>query len=518
MHKKLKLPQLNQQQWLWLYLLAALLIASKVMYNQHGWVNTDSLLYFEQARLLSEGKWGEAYQMFSWILYPSLIALIHYLSGLEIHTAAQCLNAISFVLFVAGFQQLLLHAGARLCELHWGHWLLLSTPYIVGDVLGMLLRDQGFWAAFTWGLVFWLRYTTSITLKHALLFQACIIIAVLFRIEAIAYLMTIPLMALTIPANTYRLKLWYWLQCNALAITILLLTMFAILLGAIHPQDLGRFQDVPRHTQYLLHDIFIVMHAKAELMGKHVLGGYLDDYARFSLWSSLLLIVSYKTLKVAGLPALIALLCSPRAWWSALPQNYRQLSKTTLSTGFIVSTVIILNVFVLSSRYIIASGIVMLTLASFAMSNIQKHWPKWATRTITVVLAALFVTNIWDHSHPDVDRLAVNYIAEINVQHAPVFYDTENARFYAHQPYQNRVDGYVLFKELIAQQKIPDYDYFMISISPDEEDVQYARQAHQVLTQYQYQLVNTLYGWRKKTKAMIYVKLPAKPLVENHTL
>lgn len=495
--------------WRWLYLLIALFIAIKIMANQHGWVNNDSLLYFEQARLLAEKEWAAAVQLFQWPLYAGLIALIHTASGMEIQTSAQCLNALCFVFFVAGFQQLLLASGAKARTLHWGVWLLFSTTYIVGDILGMLLRDEGFWAAYTWGLVYWCRYATSHQPKQALLFQLCMIVATLFRVEAIAYMVAIPLLTLIEPSATFHQKLQRWLASNLLIITIMTALAIALLTGTLQSQQLGRLQEVFSQLSGLFTHRLDVIHQKAEVLGQQVLGNLLDDYASISLWSSLLLIILLKTSKVAGYPTLLLLLWPKHQWWSSLSHPMQQLAPHVLITGLIVSTVIILNTFVLSSRYVIASGIVMLCLAAFAISHCERYWPRWAGRLFMLLLALMVFNNIWDHHAIDLDREAVNAVAKVKAQDARVFYDTENARFYAKQPFMKRIDGYTLLKQVAEKGQVDDYDIYVIN--PHHDIPEYESYATQLLQAHHFVVKETLYGWRKKSKAYIFIKVKPRP-------
>lgn len=506
MNLRLSLGKITPRQWLGFYLLAAFLIACKIMYNQHGWVNNDSLLYFEQARLIAAGEFQQAFSLFTWIFYPGLLALIHILSGIDIHTAAIGLNIACFVLFVAGFQRLLLEAGAKMRTLHWGLLLLFSTQYIIGDVLGMLLRDEGFWAAYTWGLVYWLR-----TLKHQrwhdiLMFQCTMAIAVLFRIEASAYLLALPLFLLLHQAIAWPQRIKLWLQANTIALITATILGIAILAGVLHIQQLGRLQEIITQLANLFSERISFINQKADIIGKQVLGDDLDDYSVFSLWASLILIASFKTLKVAGLPALLLVLWPKPTWWSKLSEHTRHLVVATLLISFTVSLVIILNVFVLSSRYVIASGIIVLTLAAFAITELQNRWPKWVSMVFASLLACLLIYSLYDRNAIDLDRQAVNYIQSVNTQHKPVFYDTENARFYANQPYLNRLLGYSLFPQLVSNQEIEKYDYYMITISKHEADIAYEQQAQKTLAQHHFSLVKTLYGWRKKSKVLIFSK------------
>ena len=498
--------RLNLYQWRVIYLLAALMVACKVMSNQHGWVNNDSLLYFEQARLMADGQFQHAFKLFSWTFYPGLIALVHSVTGLDIQTSAQCLNAVFFVLFVAGFQQLLITAGASLRTLHWGQLLLFSTPYIVGDVLGMLLRDEGFWAAYSWGLVYWLRALQSQRWQDVILFQLCMAVAVLFRIESSAYLVALPLLMLAYPAMAWSQRLKLWLQSNMLVIACASLLALAVLLGILEIKQLGRLQEVFTQITRLFTERIDFINDKALIISKQVLGKYLDQYGTMSLWFSLILIATLKTLKVAGLPALLVLGLPDKRWWSALPSSVKQLVITTLITSFIVSVVIILNVFILSSRYVIASGIVMLMLAAFALSYWQTKWHHWATYGFTAILSLMLINTLWDRGYVDLDRQAVNYIQSINKMQQPVFYDTENARFYAKQPYRNRVIGQKLFKELVQEQKIGKYALYMITISQDDDDLAYEALATETLRQHHFTVLKTIYGWHHKSKSMIFSK------------
>lgn len=509
MTRQLPLPTLSQKQWFIFYLLAAFVLACKVMYNQHGWVNNDSLLYFEQARLLAAGQIQQAFSLYTWLFYPGLLAILHQVTGFEIHTAALCLNAVCFVLFVAGFQCLLHEAGAKMRTLHWGLLLLFSTQYIVGDVLGMLLRDEGFWAAFTWGLVYWLRSLKNKHWQDLLLFQCSMAIAVLFRIEAAAYLLALPLLLLVHHSLPWPQRLKLCLQANSLSLVIAVLVGLALITGSLHVQHLGRLQEVITQVTNLFTQRIWFINEKADIMGKQVLGNHLDDYSTFSLWASLILITAFKTLKVAGLPALLVVLWPKKTWWHKLSEHSKHLAVATLFISFIVSLVIILNVFVLSSRYVIATGIVVLMLAAFAITELQHRWPSWASRLFAGLLICLCLYSLFDKKQIDLDRQAVNYIESINPQHKPAFYDTENARFYAKQPYQDRLLGYVVFPQLVANQQIEQYDFYMITISKHEVDIAYALQAEQVMAEHGFKLVKTMYGWKKKSKVMIFSR-PAR--------
>lgn len=493
----------NIVHYQWLLVAVSTLIAARVNWIQHGWVNDDSLLYFEVARLLAANDWQAAFALYSWLFYPALLAAGHLITGCKIHCIAQMLNIVFFSLFSLGFAKLLIAAGGRVKTLCWGFALLLSTPYIVGDILGMLLRDQGFWAAFVWGLYFLLNYMQHGKCQSVLLFQLAMGIATLFRVEAIVYLLILPVLSL-ITGNQHSLKQRIWHSLAAISLSLMggMILTLAVLSGLLQPKQLGRLHEIIELLHHGLSDHVTFIATKADIIGKQVLGHHLDEYAVFSLLSSLLLIVAFKTIKVAGWPVLF-LLIAGRKGWSRMHTQAQVLFRMQLMLGFITSALIIVKVFVLSSRYLIASGIVMLVIAAFTTETFYQHAGVWLKRTLLAILALMLLANLYDKPHVDLDRQAVEYIQSINQNHAPVMYDTENARFYAGQPFQKRIPSIEYVQAKLEHQDISHYTYLMITIKHNNQD--YEKRIAEKLAG-QFSPIKTLYGWRKKDKVVIYIK------------
>jgi hypothetical protein len=497
---------LQPQQSIALLVTLSALVAWRITYLQHGWVNDDSLLYFEVARLLADEQWQAAYKLFPWLFYPALLAGGHLASGLDIHTTAQVINIAFFTLFSWGFALLILQAGGTIRTMWWGGLLLLSTQYIVGDILGMLLRDEGFWAGLTWALLFMLRYMQRGKVPDAYYFQMAIMAAMLFRLEAIVYFI-LPLSILANHALPLRQRLYKTTHGISIPLCGGLLISAAVIVGMVEITHLGRLQEII----YLLKQGFIerlqFIQSKADLMGKQVLGHHLANYSNFAIWSVLILITLNKTLKVAGWPVLLALIVGKKAWCH-MHHQARLLFSLQLAVGFITSVLIIINAFVLSSRYVIASGIVMLVIAAFCAEYLYKKATPWAKRGLVLLLTGMLFANLYDFGKIDLDRRAVEYLQTISTPAQPVLYDTENARFYAHQPFLERIPAPKLVESLLANGKISDYHYLMISIADDH--AAYEQAVRQKLDT-EFEHIHTLYGWKKKTKVLVYRKRVSPP-------
>jgi hypothetical protein len=491
---------LSKKQHIAILIAISALVAIRITYIQHGWVNDDSLLYFEMARLLAVGQWHAAYDLFPWLFYPGLLALGHVATSLDIHTTAQIINIILFSLFSWGFVLLIFQAGGDYRTAWWGALLLLSTQYIVGDILGMLLRDEGFWAGLTWALLFLLRYMQNGKKLDAYYFQIAITFAMLFRVEAIAYYI-LPMAILVDNTEPFRKNIYKLLYSISLPLLSLVFISVGLIFGIIDIHKLGRLQEVIYLVQQGLSERLHFIQGKADLLGKQVLGHYLADYGNFAIWSTLILIVVNKTLKVTGWPVLLCLITGKKAW-KYINHHVRHLFSLHIILGFITSVLIIINVFVLSSRYVIASGIVMLVIGAFCIQYLYTNGSFWIKRSLLMVMSLMLLVNLHDPSRVDLDRKAVEYIQSINSQQQPVLYDTENARFYANKPFMNRIHSRKLVESLLNNNRITDYSYLMISIGKNDTD--YEQSITQKLSDLHFQPIETLYGWKHKSKVIVY--------------
>ena len=346
------LQQLRDKKFILLMSLLAALTAWRIVYIQHGWINVDSLIYFESARLFSIGEFKQGLAIFNWPLYSLLISAVNRISNLSIHTSALLLDIIFFAISAFSFSHLIKLAGGNKLTIACGIFLLLSTPYIVGDILPMLLRDQGFWAAFLTSLVFFIRYYRTKKISDALLWQLSAIISMLFRIEGISYLVGLPFILWLNSTLNYQQKTKQFLLINSIAILGLLLILAMLTLSpSVTLADFCRIKEVI----FLLSDIAQTFNAKAALMGK-VLGEYFEDYGFITLIAGLLTILILKIINIISWP-IIVLYALNRS-----NENMQQLAleKDTRIIFYSVIVIAIINacaslarVFVLSNRYII---------------------------------------------------------------------------------------------------------------------------------------------------------------------
>lgn len=163
----------------------SLLASLLAILTSAGTLNRDGMLYIDAARLFLEGGVAAAQGVFGWPFLPILIALVSKATGLGLEAAGHTLSA----LFMAGACALVVACSSRLYPNT--AWIAVLTVLAIpglNDYRNELLREYGYW--FFVMLAFWLalRWSEALRWGMALLIQASIVIASLFRPEALAFL------------------------------------------------------------------------------------------------------------------------------------------------------------------------------------------------------------------------------------------------------------------------------------------------------------------------------------------
>ena len=186
-YTNLKIPRFIQ-----ILTLISLVLAYRLIYIQQGWISDDFVLYHEVSRLFSIGDIKAGLMLLNWPLYPALITIIHKLTTLSLTASAQTLTVALYGLTTYALLSFIKRIGGDKKTILFGALLFFSTLYITGDVVSMLLRDTGFWAFYLLSLNAFHQYILTPTLSHAMRWQVLMIMATLFRIEGVLFLILLP--------------------------------------------------------------------------------------------------------------------------------------------------------------------------------------------------------------------------------------------------------------------------------------------------------------------------------------
>jgi len=450
------------------------LITMQVNYIQHGWINNDSVLYFESARLFAAGEWQQGFKLFPWPLYSGLIALVHSITGWSLHFSAQCLNVAFFGIASYAFLQLIRLSGGDNLTLVAGALLLYSAQYITGDALQMLLRDQGFWAFFLTGIVFFVRFYRSLSWQDAIGWQVAMIIAMLFRVEGITYLAALPLVLLTKPELNLKARLQCVFRAHSLNLALASSIGMYIAVTGMPVSQLGRLKEI--FTSDIILEVTKKFLRKTDIMADKVLGNFLDEFAIEGLLLTFLFIMIAKTISTTGWLAIC--LAAFAAKWR--DQVFAADAKRILFTIALIAAInmllIILKVFVLSGRYVIPLALIVMVLAAFGLAklwheraNLSKKWC-WLPVAITILLSLGILKNVLPKADGyNYQQEAVSWLNTRTSGEQKIFYDSSRVRYYAGEPFVGTwKDIWQKVTEATESGSIHEHEFLLISLERDE--------------------------------------------------
>lgn len=459
----------------------AVLLTARIQYIQHGWINPDTVLYFESARLIALGQFKEAITVYNWPAYPLCIALTHKLTTLNIHHSAQLLSVIFFAITTASFLKIIELGGGSKKTMITGALILFSSPYIVGDVLEMLMRDQGFWACFLTSLVFFIRFRLNRRYLDAFLWQVFAILATLFRVEAILYLLLLPLVLLlevNVPLKNRAIVL---IKCNCLNILGALIVILALLVNSkLSMQNFGRLQEI--FTSNLLQELTYNLATKGQIMSEQVLGKYLQEYAISGLILTFIFAIAVKTILATGAINFALVAYSTKQKKLIKEPTYGVLKATAL-IALITMSLIITKVFVLSGRYVVALAFILMIGAAFQLGKMLTEFSEGKTKKKKIILAlglifvfmfGCIIKNVWPKSESynymqNSIQWLENYDKKLSEKN--VFYNDPRMIYFSNQKFRGKwAENLDQVSIEIANNKINDYDYLMIQYNKKHQD------------------------------------------------
>jgi hypothetical protein len=510
LYKKLSIQQLQNT-----IVVFGMLIAVWIMYIQQGWVNDDSLLYFESARLFTNGEWKSGFMLFAWPLYALLLAGVHKLTALNIELSAQLINVILVAITIRSLLQIIILAGGDKLSLLLAALLLFSSAYIVGDVLPMLLRDQGFWACLLTAMTFLIKFYRQHEIKDAIYWQLLALMAMLFRIEAFTYVVFLPLVLLFQQNISLHNRAMHLLKAHALNLSLVLASSIAVIFhGSLGIADLGRVKEIFYSLSEIQQNFNVEISAKAHHMATLVLGEPLEKFAWMSLILSLLTIVLMKCLSVAGWFTFLISWLNYGKIKAMMAEDVRFILLATALLGFINAVLIIFKVNLLSGRYVIIFGFVLIIFATFAARSALDQWQsnqRYQLKNLTTMLALILISvglisNILPKNAAySFEKDAVEYVKKQS-PNSKVFYASHKARHYAGEPYIGRFDDYwQVTEQAINDKSIYQYDYLLINFNFNQNAA--ARQQLLAVNLAHYEHVKTFYGFKNKKAVLVYKKI-----------
>lgn len=439
-------------------------------------VNPDAICYLQSAAVVGDGGLRKAMNLCSqaqWPLYSVLIYFGSHLTHLSLTYTAYLLDALFSAISVFMFIRIVRELGGSQ-RILWLAAAVILLAHEFNSVRQYIIRDHGFWAFYLLSIFLLLRYFSLGRWYYAFGWSASLLVATLFRIEGIMFLILLPIFNWLNPSSTYWQKIKGFFQLNLLAFSCGLV-VFGWLI--FHPEislaSLGRLQEF----------VFQLFHAGGVIWQRFQVSvnGFaqssltIDSKPEAALVFLLAVFMWYLVKVIMNLSFTYSALAFYGAWKRAMLLT--RPAKLVLY-GYLLVNIVITSLFLaehlfLSKRYLIALDLVLMLWVTFALNKLISNWrARTVSSTIMSFIAiTMIITSLGGILDFGYSKAYIRNAGDWLAEHIP-----SNATLYCNDyqvMYYSKHFGNEIFQKLkeyqedqsIMRDGWKNYDYLAIRIS-----------------------------------------------------
>lgn len=372
-------------------------VAASLLLSLFAWAmavlpNDDAYVYVRTAEIYLQDGLAAAFEHYGWAGYSILIGELSR-TGLGLFESATLINALLFALLVYAFVSLVaLLDGSRL-TLGLAVLTILLYPEL-NEFRFFIIRDIGFWAFMLFGLLLFIRFVQRPGIASAIAVTAALLIAALFRAEAVVYLLCLPLALLWQQDLDWQARRARLLTLGGTVAAALLLCVAVLFLAGFN-------------ALAMLTDFFSVYlpfvqanlspgEARSTELGRLLFGEHAANFSQAYMTGVIaagLLVILFMTL-FAGLSGQFFFLLLYGAWRRQLKLTPATRSPflVTIAVNFLILLVFLYVTRFLSSRYAIILCLLLATqvplvIRAWIEHSARKRWAR-LSRSLVVLFFA----------------------------------------------------------------------------------------------------------------------------------
>ena len=432
-------------------------------------INSDGVLYLEVAAKMLNGNWAASIEQYNWPFYSLLIAAVSKVSFLPLESSAYVVDVLTQTLLTFMFVRCAQAMGGN-AKVAIFAAILILTNVTMNGYRDQIVRDFGYWAFFFTALYFFLRYQQLNLKKYAIGFSLSMIIATLFRIEGIVFLLFAPFIVFFSDIE-YKIRNLIWLLSPVAFIAGIAAIVFLV---ADLPDYVGRITDPLFYLKDAYQNIVVGISEKGRLLEKTVLLSGARDMGTESMFAILFMMLVAKIVSASGV---IPLYFSVTSY--ASDSMRKAMMGLNVINGFMFVNLVVLIVFLLSHsflspRYTMTMALLMTLPASFGLASFMsnQYSNKWSRRgkiLITVMLVYMFLDGITSFGASKAYiREAGLWVSENAAEDARIAASDRSLYYYAGKPVNiNIISAVAADLRNSKRLKIDKnkYDYLMIEVS-----------------------------------------------------
>lgn len=317
-------------------------------------INRDGVTYLLAAQaFVSEGFYASQ-EAYKWPFYSIAIGSASILTGLSLENTANLINVLLLIVLTDSFV-LLCSETNRSSSRYWISATVILAFTGLNDYKPQIIRDWGFLAFSLRAFVHLLKHIRGGEYPSGLLWQANIVIAALFRIEALVFMVLAPLISATTKQTTIT-KARKLSQQYSISALILILALVYL---PIEFLTMERLEQV-FHT---LDNPLTKLNKHAETLAAAILNDDSEEHARSILLSGLIVTVLLKCISKLGV--LYSALTLGGAFVNGIPKTKEhQTIYWLIAISLAIVTAYLTQFLIVTGRYVLLASILLLTVTT----------------------------------------------------------------------------------------------------------------------------------------------------------
>lgn len=338
-------------------------------------INDDGILYVLAARQFAQGHYAEAVNLYGWPTYSILIGTLSAITRLDSVFVAHTLNilasGLSALLIIAVLQA---RTGDRLVVVAAA--CLLLANYSFNAIRGAIVRDHLFMTFMILSYYCQVRDLAQPTWSNKLAFLAAGAAAALFRVEAVAFVVLVPLLRILFESRNLPLRI--------LVLLALFVTVASVPLGFA----LWRGLDPVTEINHLLSPVI----SRMDVLRKELLAPFSMGKTNLAYSSIVIGLTVSGLVSGIGLLNIVLIAFGVRASREFRSSQFLYLSLMYVAVGSIVAAVQIYFTLLFDPpRHAGVLALITIFPASFALVLLYRRWSDPKQRPMTIAGVAALV-------------------------------------------------------------------------------------------------------------------------------
>ena len=354
--------------------------------------NNDAYGYIRTAEIFSDEGFAAAFAHYEWATYSLFISIVHKLPGVDLIAAAYFLNALFYGLLVYSFISIIREIDDSDRVLLLAAITILVYPQL-NEYRLYIIRDIGFWSLSLFSLWQFMVFGRTHNYRNAMWFCAALLLAATFRVEAISYLLVVPLCLLIDERIARDQRIKYGLFFTGFSLVLLILAIVVSQLAGLGLIKL--FTDFVSVYAPFLSSTLFPTEAESLTLATAIFNEHAANYSREYL--TLFLLVGLSAILLANLfngiggPFLIVLAIGHFKKLCAIEKhNFAPILAILLVNGLILFLFIIVTRF-LSSRYTMLLCLVLALFVPLILDRLLQWSGSAGKKVLVTRLIAVFL-------------------------------------------------------------------------------------------------------------------------------